>query len=122
MKIKYDANQKFQQDAIASVVDIFEGQPSDADLFLSNIKATQKEGQLFAYEIGAVGNSLVLGDEAILENLKYVQNNNGLPVSNELDGMNFSVEMETGTGKTYVYLRTVFELAKKYNFTKFIIL
>jgi type III restriction enzyme len=122
MKIKYDANQKFQQDAIASVVDLFEGQPGDADTFLSNIKATQKEGQLFAYEIGAVGNSLVLGDEAILENLKYVQNNKGLPVSNELDGMNFSVEMETGTGKTYVYLRTVFELAKKYNFTKFIIL
>jgi type III restriction enzyme len=46
---------------------------------------------------------------------------NDLAISNELDGMNFSVEMETGTGKTYVYLRTIYELNKKYGFKKFVI-
>ena len=50
-----------------------------------------------------------------------VQQANGLAVSNQLDGMNFSVEMETGTGKTYVYLRAIYELNKKYGFKKFVI-
>src|SRR5699024_11025669 len=74
-------------------------------------------------EIGAIGNNLLLTEETILENLKVVQNRNGLQGSETLkDGPQFDIEMETGTGKTYVYLRTIFELAEKYNFTKFIIL
>lgn len=122
MKIKYDANQQFQKDAIESIAGLFEGQPQDAEQFLSAVRGEQRAGEMFAYEIGAVGNNLVLGEDAILENLRSIQNSNGLPVSNTLDGMNFSVEMETGTGKTYVYLRTIFELAQRYNFTKFVIL
>lgn len=121
MKIKYDANQKFQLDAINSVVDLFSGQPYDTEGFVSALRK-ERAGELFDYEVGAVGNNFVLGDEAVLQNLRDIQNTNGLPMSPELDGMNFSVEMETGTGKTYVYLRTIFELAKQYNFTKFIIL
>jgi type III restriction enzyme len=66
----------------------------------------------------------MLDDKAILQNLQSVQDRNGLEVVSELAGnaLDFDVEMETGTGKTYVYLRTVFEMAKRYNFTKFVIL
>jgi type III restriction enzyme len=63
----------------------------------------------------------VLDEDQILENVNTVQKMNGLAVSNSLDGMNFPVEMETGTGKTYVYLRTIYELNKKYGFKKFVI-
>ena len=67
------------------------------------------------------GNLLTLSDEALLENLQAVQNRNEILQDILLDGRNFSVEMETGTGKTYVYLRTIFELHVRYGFTKFVI-
>ena len=57
-----------------------------------------------------VGNRLALSDEEILDNLRAVQLRNGLAPSETLASGDFSVEMETGTGKTYVYLRTIFEL------------
>lgn len=123
-KIKYESNQKFQVDAINAIVDIFEGQPNDIEDFSIAFKnKAQINQQVDMYtEIGAIGNHLVLDEEAILENVKHIQNTNGVPIISELDGMNFSIEMETGTGKTYVYLRTAFELAKRYNFRKFIII
>ncbi len=127
MKLKFDPNQQFQQDAIKAAVDLFDGQPQDAGNFLTKLQERDvSEGfkLLKLDEVGAVGNNLVLDQEAVLQNLQNVQNRNGLQVNDKLDGdaMNFSIEMETGTGKTYVYLRTIFELSKKYNFTKFIIL
>lgn len=127
MKLKFDPNQQFQQDAINAAVDLFDGQPQDAGNFLTKLQERDvSEGfkLLKLDEVGAVGNNLVLDQEAVLQNLQNVQNRNGLQVNNKLDGdaLNFSIEMETGTGKTYVYLRTIFELSKKYNFTKFIIL
>jgi type III restriction enzyme len=127
MKLKFDPNQQFQADAINAVVDLFDGQPQDAGNFLTKLQERDvAEGLklLKLDEVGAVGNNLVLDKEAVLQNLQNVQNRNGLQVNEKLDGdaLNFSIEMETGTGKTYVYLRTIFELAKKYNFTKFIIL
>ena len=64
---------------------------------------------------------MTLSEEQIFENVKAIQKKNELAVSDNLDGMNFSVEMETGTGKTYVYLRTIYELNKKYGFKKFVI-
>ena len=67
------------------------------------------------------GNRLVLLNEDILENLKQIQLSNGLKQSQELKSYDFTIEMETGTGKTYVYLRSIFEMNKKYGFTKFII-
>jgi type III restriction enzyme len=74
--------------------------------------------------VGAVGNSLVLDRDLILSNLQRVQDGNGLEVAPSLagDALDFDIEMETGTGKTYVYLRTIFDLAVRYNFTKFVIL
>ena len=127
MKLKFDPNQQFQADAINAVVDLFDGQPQNAGSFLAKLQQSDvAEGikLLKLDEVGAVGNNLVLDNETVLQNLKTVQNRNGLQVNEKLDGdaLNFNIEMETGTGKTYVYLRTVFELAKKYNFTKFIIL
>lgn len=127
MKLKFDPNQQFQQDAISAVVDLFDGQPQDAGTFLTKLQerdAADGIKLLKLDEVGAVGNNLVLDNETILQNLKTVQDRNGLQVNHKLDSdaRNFTIEMETGTGKTYVYLRTIFELAKNYSFTKFIIL
>lgn len=136
MKFKFDSKQQYQLDAINSVVDLFEGQPEDAGRFVETINANlgwESSQQVLdidagqqseiGLEIGAVGNNLLLEEPAILENLKRIQERNGLLPSTELvDGLEFDIEMETGTGKTYVYLRTIFELAKRYGFTKFVIL
>ncbi len=130
MEFKFDPRQQFQLDAIDSVVDLFEGQPSDVESIVTKLrqqptKATGAQETLdLSTEVGAVGNNLVLDDEAILQNLQMVQDRNGLEIRDSLadGGLDFDIEMETGTGKTYVYLRTVFELAKRYNFTKFVIL
>jgi type III restriction enzyme len=116
LKLHFDPNQQFQIDAIDSIVGIFEGQPlRDGGLDFS----ITHESHLF-YE-GGIGNRLSLDEEHVLENVKTVQKKNELAVSDKLDGMNFSVEMETGTGKTYVYLRSIYELNKKYGFKKFVI-
>ena len=116
MKLHFDPNQQFQLDAINSIVNLFEGQPlrSGGMLF-----AEEFESELFPAE--GVGNALYLSNEQILDNLQNIQKQNELEISKELDGMHFSVEMETGTGKTYVYLRTIYELNKNYGFKKFVI-
>ena len=75
----------------------------------------------FAQNDLGVGNRLTLLDDEVLANLKNIQLRNGLPASESLESGDFTVEMETGTGKTYVYLRTIFELNKRYGFTKFVI-
>ncbi len=66
-----------------------------------------------------IGNRLQLLDDELLENLGDIQLRNGLRPSESLASGDFTVEMETGTGKTYVYLRTIFELNRRYGFTKF---
>nr|WP_255528726.1 DEAD/DEAH box helicase family protein [Roseomonas sp. KE0001] len=68
-----------------------------------------------------MGNQLSLPDDELLKNVHRIQEANGIEKIAELAGREFSVEMETGTGKTYVYLRTIFELNKTYGFKKFII-
>lgn len=135
MKFHFDPRQPYQTSAIEAITDLFEGQPADVDYLLTSLKylpPMQQSGepdsgsqQAFdiAEEIGAYGNNLVLDEGTLLENLQRVQDRNGLELNDALvDGMQFDIEMETGTGKTYVYLRTAFELASKYKFNKFIIL
>jgi len=126
---RFDDKQQFQLDAIASVVDLFDGQPRDAERLVTTLRAGTTADGLGMLpgldEIGAIGNNLVLDRDTILQNLQRIQDRNGLEVSPALHDkkdLDFDIEMETGTGKTYVYLRTIFELAAKYNFTKFIIL
>ncbi len=129
MEFKFDGNQSYQRDAIDAVVDIFEGQPKDT----SSLEVTLRSQFIelgdqsvldMVNEVGAVGNRLVLDSSTLLHNLQKVQDRNGLEIVDAINEntLDFDIEMETGTGKTYVYLRTAFELAKKYNFTKFIIL
>ncbi|MCA9407179.1 MAG: DEAD/DEAH box helicase family protein [Candidatus Omnitrophica bacterium] len=117
MKIKFDANLDFQKESIHSIVDLFEGQETCRTNFTV---APMPEKHLFDSDLG-VGNKLELLPEEILSNVKNIQLKNGLKPSAKLDSMDFTIEMETGTGKTYVYLRTMFELNKKYGFTKFVI-
>jgi len=131
---KFDASQPYQLDAINSVVDLFDGQPKDAEkleITLRGQVAAVDESENAALdldlsqEVGAVGNRLVLDRDTVLANLQRVQDKNGLEVASKLfddSALDFDIEMETGTGKTYVYLRTIFELAERYNFTKFVIL
>ncbi|MER8472746.1 DEAD/DEAH box helicase family protein [Mesorhizobium sp. M1328] len=80
----------------------------------------QGELGLVESELG-IGNRLTLLDDEIVANLNDIQLRNGLAPSSVLTSGDFTVEMETGTGKTYVYLRTIFELNKRYGFTKFVI-
>ncbi|MDQ2730746.1 MAG: DEAD/DEAH box helicase family protein [Armatimonadota bacterium] len=117
MKIQFDNDQPFQAAATSSVTGLFEGQPLAQGQF--EIRLESSEG-LPITDLGR-GNRLSLSEETLLTNLQAVQGRNSLPLSEKLEGRNFSVEMETGTGKTYVYLRTIYELHQRYGFSKFII-
>lgn len=134
MKIQFDSKQEYQIDAVNAVVDLFDGQPlekPDYSVIFQTMDTALFSGQART-ELG-VGNRLQLGPEKLLENLRRVQEKNDLDPAAEVEGWtwngttgslwcpHFSVEMETGTGKTYVYLRTIFELSRKYGFKKFII-
>lgn len=117
MKLHFDSNQEYQLEAIKAITDIFEGQPLSGGDFEFSVSAA---GVLLSEN--GMGNRLTLSEEQILENIKTIQQRNQIKNKiSELQGMNFSVEMETGTGKTYVYLRTIYELNKLYGFKKFVI-
>jgi type III restriction enzyme len=116
MKLTFEPNLNYQQEAIKSITDLFEGQPLEDSILEFNLK---EEGTLNL--INGVSNNLILSEEQILTNLKSIQAKNKIKISDKLDGMHFSVEMETGTGKTYVYLRTIYELNELYGFKKFVI-
>lgn len=116
MKLQFDASQQYQLDAVESVVDLFDGQQTTSSAGLFGVSGLG----LFQNEQG-VGNLLQIDETTILKNLRMVQERNMLSLQEEFEGRNFTVEMETGTGKTYVYLRSIFELHKRYGFAKFII-
>lgn len=116
MKLSFESNLQYQQDAIKSITALFEGQPMEDSI---TEYAIEEQGTLNF--INGVGNKLVIDKEQILKNLQEIQGENEINLSKLLDGMHFSVEMETGTGKTYVYLRTIYELYKQYGFKKFVI-
>lgn len=118
MKLKFDPSLQYQHDAIGAVVDVFDGQP----IAQCSFEISQTTGGLGLVQTElAVGNAVELPEDKILENVRTVQARNDIEMVSELQGMDFSIEMETGTGKTYVYLRSIFELNKKYGFKKFII-
>ncbi|RLA84517.1 MAG: type III restriction endonuclease subunit R, partial [Epsilonproteobacteria bacterium] len=122
MKIKFESDLNYQNNAINSIVNIFEGQ----EICQSNFSIQRQDKHLLQrslsdYDELGIGNRLELLDDELLTNIQNIQLKNGLPQSKKLNSMDFSVEMETGTGKTYVYLKSIFEMNKKYGFTKFII-
>lgn len=129
MKLQFDANQDFQLEAIHAAVTLFEGQP---DASQASVGWSDELSSLKITEIG-VANQRVITDEQFLANLNAVQKLYGIECSTSLETMklddgtavgtfpNFTVEMETGTGKTYVYLRTIYELSKTYGFKKFVV-
>src|SRR5699024_5427280 len=116
MKLKFD-NMQYQTDAVESIVDIFEGQ----SMRVSNFSVSM--GEIIGQETTdlGIGNKLELSDSELLENVQKIQVRNHLPKSKDIHDNNFTIEMETGTGKTYVYIKTIYELNKRYGFSKFII-
>lgn len=120
MKLQFDSKQEYQNAAVEAAVDLFDGQPLNKGDFEI---AFEGAGQgLFASQVQTelgIGNKLVIDREILLKNLQRIQERNELNVDPHLlpedfynqsvpSSLNFSVEMETGTGKTYVYLRTIF--------------
>ncbi|AGG05706.1 type III restriction enzyme, res subunit [Dehalococcoides mccartyi DCMB5] len=127
MKIQFenpytDERTSFQKDAIEAVCDLFRGQEICRTEFTVTRDFASDQLTLpgMQNELG-VGNRLQLLDDELLANLGNIQLRNGLAPSTTLASGDFTVEMETGTGKTYVYLRTIFELNKRYGFNKFVI-
>ena len=121
MKIQFDSSLKYQEKAIESIVNIFEGQEICQSNFTVFNASSKGQKSMYDYNDLGIGNRLELLDDELLANIQNIQLKNGLPQSKKLNSMDFSVEMETGTGKTYVYLKSIFELNRKYGFTKFII-
>jgi len=129
LKIKFK-HQQFQLDAVKSIVDCFEGQPNELPRFTLDRGRRQKPEQMVMEDlanaeqanIGFKNNAIQLMDHEILKNIQTVQRKNGLKISEKLEGKyNLTIEMETGTGKTYTYIRTMFELYQKYGWSKFIV-
>ena len=120
MKLQFEPDLDYQQDAIAAVCDLYQGQETCRTEFTVSHNLTDRLPGFQEGELG-VGNRLQLPEEALLANLRQVQLRNGLFPAESLESRDFTVEMETGTGKTYVYLRTIFELNHRYGFTKFVI-
>lgn len=135
MKLKFKI-QQYQTDAVESTVDIFNGQPNQGLLdykmdqgkvyVIDNGKRIEQKGISFSgYDTGYKNGEIVLSEDELLKNIHQIQTQNNIHLSNEvikrLGACQLDIEMETGTGKTYVYVKTMFELNKRYGWTKFIV-
>lgn len=116
--------QQYQTDAVENTVNVFTGQPShDAATYRRDIGRERLEFD----EIGYRNAEVELDGKQLLDNIRKVQRENNIPLSDSLvtvKGMgvcSLDIEMETGTGKTYVYIKTMFELNKRYGWSKFIV-
>ncbi len=117
MKLKFK-NQEFQTEAVNSVADLFAGQEKSNMTF--SIDDNGGQIKLLQNDFG-FGNKLEIDNDTLLSNMHAIQRRNKLPLSRDYDSRQFSIEMETGTGKTYVYTKTILELNKRYGFSKFIV-
>lgn len=124
MKLKFK-NQDFQTDAVNAVADLFQGQEKLQSTFEI---AQDSQMSLIQNDLG-IGNGMRISAQTINNNMHEIQKRNHLPLTDiesaedQMGGesRSFCIEMETGTGKTYVYTKTIFELHKRYGFTKFIV-
>ncbi|MGQ8335808.1 type III restriction-modification system endonuclease [Sunxiuqinia sp. A32] len=140
MKLQFK-EQDFQIKAVQAVVDCFEGQPLKTNRFtLERSKELIRKAKQVATgvqaidfdieeEIGYRNSAIQLLETQVLKNIKEVQRNNDLHESQKIEhprgvrlGYNLTIEMETGTGKTYSYIRTMYELHKKYGWSKYIVI
>jgi type III restriction enzyme len=123
MKLHFEPNLDYQHTAIESVCDLFRGQEiCRTEFTVTRDAVSAQQTMAFAQSDLGIGNRLQLLDDELLANLGDIQIRNGLRPSASLASGDFTVEMETGTGKTYVYLRSIFELNRRYGFTKFVII
>ena len=135
MKLQFKI-QPYQTDAVESTVDIFNGQPNQGLLeykidqgkvyVIDNGKRIEQKGLGFSeFDTGYKNGEIVLSEGELLKNIHQIQTQNNIHLSNEvikrLGACQLDIEMETGTGKTYVYVKTMFELNKRYGWTKFIV-
>ena len=133
MKIKFK-HQAFQAEAAKAVCDVFSGQPKITPTYLIDRGLIEKKDRQIRFGDGNLvdedyidttgyrNSKIRIVDSDILKNLQTIQRNLQIEPSRELEGTyNLSVEMETGVGKTYTYIKTMYELNKRYGFTKFII-
>ncbi len=138
MKFKFKI-QQYQTDAVAAVVNAFDGQPfNDRVSYLRDLgkQSTPVQTSLLTDDIQFVGSDgsgfgnaeITLSDSALLDNIRALQLENNIKQSNELSKpfgagcrCALDIEMETGTGKTYCYIKTMFELNKKFGWSKFIV-
>lgn len=126
MKLQFK-HQKFQADAAKAVVDVFAGQPYLTPSYMMD-RGTGYIQQSLTEDIDFIGFSnqkivKELNDELILNRIKKIQRDNQIQPSDKLEGKyNLTIEMETGVGKTYTYIKTMYELNKYYGWSKFIII
>ena len=135
MKLQFKI-QQYQTDAVESTVDIFNGQPNQGLLeykldqgkvyVIDNGRRMEQKGMGFSeFDTGYKNGEIVLSEGELLKNIHQIQSQNNIHLSSEvikrLGACQLDIEMETGTGKTYVYVKTMFELNKRYGWTKFIV-
>lgn len=134
MKFQFK-EQDYQVRAVESIADVFAGQPFEDRASYLREAGDRAKGQMgirysgndafLTDDTGFANARLALSGAQLLQNIRNVQQNNNIRQSEELKGhlgaCSLDVEMETGTGKTYVYIRTMFELNKRYGWSKFII-
>jgi len=126
MKLKFK-QQAYQTRAVESVIDCFKGQPNSSGITYRMDPGVTKTKQAKLFDDSGFKNAdIALTEDQILENIQEVQRFQNLPQSSSLvqskvSSINLDVEMETGTGKTYCYIKTIFEMNKKFGWSKFII-
>lgn len=126
MKFKFKI-QQYQTDAVENTVAVFRGQPSHTlSTYRRDLGTYQNQRIIYKEEEAGYGNHrLELDKQTILRNIRFVQNLYDITPSETLSEgvapVNLDIEMETGTGKTYVYIKTMFELNKQYGWSKFIV-
>ncbi|WP_238314377.1 DEAD/DEAH box helicase family protein [Segatella albensis] len=127
MKFKFKI-QQYQTDAVEQTVNVFAGQPSKTNAQYR--RDLGKTAGRIVYDdeyMGWRNNDVELNAHQLLENIEKIQVENDIPQSKLLskpDGLgacSLDIEMETGTGKTYVYIKTMFEMNKRYGWSKFIV-
>lgn len=125
MKLKFK-HQRFQEDAAKAICDVFAGQPFREASYMID-PGQLKDGEMkydADYYTGFKNNPIIsaLSDDKVLSNIQNIQRANQIKPSDKLEGhYNLTVEMETGVGKTYTYIKTIFELNKRYGWSKFIV-